>query len=70
MMAIAAEPRDMIVSLKNYILPESPFGESVFRRAEPEDGDPLKRFVEKEFGQRWLEPLTVAFQQSAFFILH
>jgi hypothetical protein len=42
------EPRDMILSLKDYILPDIPSSECVFRRAEPEVEDPLKRFVEKE----------------------
>lgn len=61
---IMSSPRDMIVSLKNYSIPEIPPSEVIFRKAELSDSVSLKLFVEKEFGTGWIESIENGFQEE------
>lgn len=59
---ITSSPRDMMVSLRNYTSPEIAPSEITFRKAILEDEAFLKKFVEKEFGNGWLEAIENGFQ--------
>lgn len=61
---LVSYPRDMIVSLKNYSLPNMPSTYATFRRAEKSDSTPLKTFVEEEFGSGWLESIDFGLAQK------
>ncbi len=61
---IVAFPRDMVVSLKDYLLPSFPVNEITFRKAKQSDAVYLKRFIEKEFGSRWLHSIEKGFEQE------
>lgn len=54
---IVAYPRDMIVSLKEYSFPTLPSTNIVYKRAEQSDAVSLRSFVEKEFGNGWLDSI-------------
>jgi len=56
---ILSSPRDMIVSLRDYTLPQfTPNKDVTIRKASLEDANPLKSFVEAEFGNGWLESIN------------
>jgi N-acetylglutamate synthase-like GNAT family acetyltransferase len=61
---IISSPRDMIVPLRNYSPPEFAPSEITFRKAILEDAGFLKNFVEKEFGNGWLESIENGFQEE------
>lgn len=61
---IMSYPRDLIVSLKDYSIPIIPNSNIVFRKAEQGDAASLKMFVEKEFGNGWLESIENGFHQE------
>lgn len=60
---IVSYPRDMIVSLKDYSFPPIPASNINFRKAEQSDYASLKSFVEKEFGEEWLDSIENGFLQ-------
>ncbi|MGV3467439.1 MAG: GNAT family N-acetyltransferase [Heyndrickxia sp.] len=56
---ILSSPRDMIVSLRDYSLPEFTFNDHLMiRKATLKDANALKLFVEEEFGRGWLESVN------------
>lgn len=61
---IVSYPRDMVVSLKNYSSPHLQVNEATFRRAKQSDAISLNRFIEKEFGSRWLQSIENGFEQE------
>jgi N-acetylglutamate synthase-like GNAT family acetyltransferase len=61
---ITSSPRDMIVSLRNYSSPKIAPSEITFRKAILEDTAFLKKFVEKEFGNGWLDAIENGFQEE------
>ncbi|MFS0639171.1 GNAT family N-acetyltransferase [Mesobacillus foraminis] len=58
---IVAYPRDMIVSLKDYSFPKIPSTNITYKRVEQSDAALLKTFVEKEFGNGWLDSIENGF---------
>ncbi|WP_121614247.1 GNAT family N-acetyltransferase [Mesobacillus foraminis] len=58
---IVAYPRDMIVSLKEYSLPKIPSTNITYKRVEQSDAALLKTFIEKEFGNGWLDSIENGF---------
>jgi N-acetylglutamate synthase-like GNAT family acetyltransferase len=67
---IVSYPRDMIVSLKDYSFPNIPTSNITFRKAEQSDATSLKTFVEKEFGNGWLNSIENGFlkEETPIFI--
>ncbi|SFM47494.1 Predicted N-acetyltransferase YhbS, partial [Gracilibacillus orientalis] len=61
---IVSHPRDMIVSLKDYSFPNIPTSNMTFRKAEQIDATSLKKFVEKEFGNGWLDSIENGFSKE------
>ncbi|SFM08155.1 Predicted N-acetyltransferase YhbS [Gracilibacillus orientalis] len=61
---IVSHPRDMIVSLKDYSFPNIPTSNMTFRKAEQIDATSLKNFVEKEFGNGWLDSIENGFSKE------
>ncbi|MEK4670958.1 GNAT family N-acetyltransferase [Niallia sp. FSL R7-0271] len=61
---IVSYPRDMIVSLKDYSIPTISTNNITFRRAKQSDAASLKTFVEKEFGNAWIESIEIGFIQE------
>ncbi|WP_226530234.1 GNAT family N-acetyltransferase [Metabacillus niabensis] len=58
---IVSVPRDMIVSLRDYSFPTIPTSGITFRKAKLSDASSLKIFVEKEFGNGWLDSIKNGF---------
>ncbi|MCM3439259.1 GNAT family N-acetyltransferase [Metabacillus halosaccharovorans] len=61
---IVSLPRDMVVSLKDYSFPTFPKSGITFRKAKQKDASSLKTFVEKEFGNGWLDSIENGFLQE------
>lgn len=61
---IVSYPRDMIVSLKEYSLPTLPVSKITFRKAKQSDAVCLKNFIEKDFGNGWLNSIENGFDQE------
>jgi len=61
---IVSLPRDMIVSLKDYSIPSIQKSRITFRKANQKDARSLKTFVEKEFGNGWLDSIENGFSQE------
>lgn len=61
---IVSFPRDMIVSLRDYSFPTIPTSVITFRKAKLSDAPSLKIFVEKEFGNGWLDSIENGFSQE------
>jgi N-acetylglutamate synthase-like GNAT family acetyltransferase len=58
---IVASPRDMIVSLRSYSLPDIRTSNITFRKAEQNDAISLKKYIKKEFGYGWLDSINNGF---------
>lgn len=58
---ILCNPRDMLVSLKNYSVSIDLIDGINFRKAEQGDQTTLKKFVESEFGKGWLNSIENGF---------
>lgn len=64
MMEILSNPRDMVVSLKDYSIPNLTPIDLIFRKATIEDTDALKDFVQAEFGKAWMESVENGLQEE------
>ncbi|WP_367613835.1 GNAT family N-acetyltransferase [Heyndrickxia shackletonii] len=61
---ILSSPRDMIVSLKDYSIPDLTSTDLIIRKAVIEDANALKDFVEAEFGNGWLDSVENGLQEE------
>lgn len=61
---IVSLPRDMIVSLKDYSFPTLPKSRITYRKAKQKDAPSLKTFVEKEFGNGWIDSIEIGLLQE------
>lgn len=61
---IVSSPRDMVISLEDYLFPEIDKKGLTFRKAESNDFVSLKYFIEKEFGSGWLTAVENGFTKA------
>ena len=61
---IVSYPRDMVVSLRDYLFPAVQHTGLTIRKATPNDLKSLKSFIAREFGTRWLPSVENGFSKK------